>query len=223
MSTELRAYVQRNIHDTDVFCFQEARDVDQVAYQDLFEAEFFTHSVERVMDKVTNWYGNVMYIRKSLKLLDTGSLFMNDTSGYEIGLVAHATIEVNKKPLVICNVHGIPVPGHKLDTPARLYQSETILNTFKSSDAVVIGGDFNLLPEAKSIAMFEEYGYRNLISDYEIATTRNRITFEKYPDNIQYYADYAFTSPRVNVVDFVVPDDVVSDHQPLELTITTSL
>jgi endonuclease/exonuclease/phosphatase family metal-dependent hydrolase len=112
----------------------------------------------------------------------------------------------------------VPLPGHKIDTPKRLYQSEAILNMFEEKGAVIIGGDFNLLPHTQSVQTFVEQGYRNLITEFDIKTTRNQITYERHPDNIQYYADYAFVSPAIEVIDFIVPTDIVSDHQPLELT-----
>lgn len=67
--------------------------------------------------------------------------------------------------------------------------------------------------------MFKEHGYQDLIEDYSITTTRNHIALDPYPDNPQYHADYAFASPDIRVTDFTVPSTVVSDHQPLELSI----
>lgn len=215
VAQELRAYIEKHIATTDIFCFQEAPKEDRVTYEDLF-AEFEVHTAHKG-DEPSNRYGNTTYIRKSVEVKKTDTLFEVDKDGIKLGLTTVFTVEVQGKLLMFCNVHGIPIPGHKLDTPARLLQSQAILDAI-SGDAIIIGGDFNLLPETESVQVFAEHGYRNLIADFDIKTTRNRLTFERFPDNIQLYADYAFTSPAIKVTDFVVPGDVVSDHQPLELT-----
>ena len=59
---------------------------------------------------------------------------------------------------------------------------------------------------------FAAAGYRDLVKEYQIATTRNRLAWEKWPNNMQLYADYTFVSPGVTVPDFRVPAIEVSDH-----------
>ena len=83
----------------------------------------------------------------------------------------------------------------------------------------MIGGDFNLAPETKSIAMLTENGYRDLIKDFKIRTTRNRLAWEMYPESKQYFSDYVFASPEVKVKEFTVPENEISDHLPLILDI----
>ena len=123
------------------------------------------------------------------------------------------------------NVHGQPQPGHKLDTPERIAQSKGLLRYAAHDDIpTVFMGDFNLLPEAHSVKLFTSTGYRDLISDYAIATTRNQHAWQRYPDNQQLRADYAFT--RLNNLfdyDFSVDDVPVSDHLPLALTLRHAL
>jgi len=219
---ELRAYVHRHIGDTEVFCFQEADDANRSAYEDLLEDDYKLHTAQR-QESDGSWFGNAIYVRNDLAIVDTGGIFLESKPDFIVGIAAYVTLEADNGKLTICNVHGISQPGHKLDTPERLYQSHEIIETLKGHEAVIVGGDFNLLPETQSVQTFTEHGYRSLITDYDIKSTRNRITYERYPNSIQYFADYAFVSPRVKVVDFVVPTDVVSDHQPLELTIADAL
>jgi endonuclease/exonuclease/phosphatase family metal-dependent hydrolase len=66
--------------------------------------------------------------------------------------------------------------------------------------------------------MFEENGYIDHIKENNIPTTRNRHSWDRYP-NKQYYADYAFTSPEVKVNHFEVIENEASDHLPLVLDI----
>jgi len=217
MQRELHTYINKHLDDTDVFCFQEAALEDRGAYEQLLAAHFELHTAER-QEPDGSWFSNAMYVRKGIAIVEKSSLFTTNNEGFDVGIAAVLTLRLDDVELTICNVHGVSQPGHKIDTPARLYQSKTIINAFKDKEAVIIGGDFNLLPQAESIQTFAKRGYRNLISEFNIKTTRNRITYELFPDNIQYHADYAFVSPAIQVTDFTVPTEIVSDHQPLELT-----
>ena len=216
---ELRAYVKRHIADTAVFCFQEADSKNRYAYEDLLHDGYAVHDADRQEPDGGNHYGNVIYVRKDIPILEKSDIFTTRPGDFEVGLAAIVTVQVNNRTVTICNVHGVSQPGHKLDTPARLSQSQAILDSMAHHDAVIIGGDFNLLPETTSVKTFAQHGYRNLIAEYKVPTTRNRITLEHFPDTFQPFADYAFVSPAIGVSDFTVPDDVVSDHQPLEVTI----
>jgi endonuclease/exonuclease/phosphatase family metal-dependent hydrolase len=119
----------------------------------------------------------------------------------------------------ICNFHGMSRPVNKLDDPNRLLQSKALINFFKDKGRVVIGGDFNIFPETESIAMFEEGGYRDLIKEFDIKTTRNQVAWDMYPDNKQYYSDYVFISPLIELRKFTVPENKISDHLPLEIEV----
>lgn len=214
---ELRAYIKKHLHDTAVFCFQEAHEEDRAHYKDLF-GDFIAHTTDRQQTD-GSWFSNVTYVRKDIPVNEHGNLFTTYEVDEKLGIVGYVTLTLEGKELTVCNVHGFPQPGHKLDTDERLHQSQKILETFSHKGAVIIGGDFNLLPHTQSVGVFSNYGFKNLIEEYDIKTTRNKITFERFPQNIQYYADYAFTSPTIKVKDFVVPEEIVSDHQPLELTV----
>lgn len=129
------------------------------------------------------------------------------------------TIQQGDSRLTVANVHGISYDADtKLDTEGRLVQSKTIIESLQDIQyPIIIGGDFNLEPTAESIRMFAEAGYRDLIASHHIKTTRNRLVWERYPDTIQYYADYTFTSPDVHIRSFMVPENEISDHLPLIL------
>lgn len=139
----------------------------------------------------------------------------------------HARLEVDGHTLSIMNVHGPAFPGDKLDTPERLMQSDTLIERMKSvSEPCIIMGDFNLLPETESVQRFTRAGFINLIETYNIKTTRGTLhkvlhpQFCRPPFTVQEYADYTFTSPSIEIVHFEVPDEPVSDHLPMILTLT---
>lgn len=126
--------------------------------------------------------------------------------------------------LDLFNLHGIPVPADKLDTKARLQQTNIVLDSCKHSKLPkIIGGDFNLLPQTESVVKFEESGFRNLIKDFNIKTTRNLNHWNPDRDSAhgyfgrQDFADYVFVSPEVTVKNFEVPNVEISDHLPMIL------
>jgi endonuclease/exonuclease/phosphatase family metal-dependent hydrolase len=213
LSDELREYVKEACHDTDVFCFQEAHANEQSAYQDLLE-DYQRYYGEKLQSNLL--LSNVIFVRKGIEVVTSGTLL---EEGSNIGFANYVVLRNDGVETSVCNVHGIPHPWHKLDTLERIKQSQVIIDYFSNEKRVVIGGDFNLLPESQSVKMFERNGYRNLIRDYAIKSTRNHISLDVYPNNPQYYADYAFTSLDIDVIDFTVPAAIVSDHQPLRISL----
>lgn len=122
-----------------------------------------------------------------------------------------------KKNFILCNVHGIPSPADKKDTPERIRQSQIIEDFLAGENsAKIVCGDFNLLPDTKSIKMLEE-NMTNLIKKFNIERTRSRLTEWWGKKGFQKFADYVFVSSEVNVGKFYVPDIDVSDHLPLVL------
>jgi endonuclease/exonuclease/phosphatase family metal-dependent hydrolase len=103
----------------------------------------------------------------------------------------------------------------KTDSEDRLNQSKNILNFLQSLNSeVVLAGDFNLLPETKSIKILEDYNLTNLIKKYDIKSTRT-----SFYDKNDKYADYIFLSQGVKENVFKVLPDEVSDHAAMYLDI----
>lgn len=121
------------------------------------------------------------------------------------------------KPLTICNFHGIAFPGSKLDTQSRLKQSNTIEKFLEGERGrKILCGDFNLLPDTKSLAILENRMV-NLVKKFGIARTRSRLSPYYGKENEQKFADYLLVSPDIKICNFEVPDVAVSDHLPLVL------
>lgn len=113
----------------------------------------------------------------------------------------------------ICNFHGLWNGTGKTDTPDRLEQSRKVLEVLDRfrDRKLILCGDFNLLPNTRSLAMLER-GMRNLIK--ESGATSTRSSHYTKPEK---FADYILVSPNVNVRHFEVLKDEVSDHLPLLL------
>lgn len=208
---------------TDIFCFLEVHpELEEKLESALpgFRPVYSKGIRVAYLDKIIE--GRSIFVKNNIKLIKTGKISLYKTTPIDAGGFQYIEIAVNDKKIMIGSAHGKARPGNKLDTPIRLKQSEKIINLFAAKKgAKIIGGDFNLMPGTKSIKMFEEAGYKNLIKDFNIRRTRNKIAWSQFrgsPNFIkQYFADYIFISPEIKTKKFEVPEIEVSDHLPLIL------
>lgn len=212
---ELNQFIKQHANNTDIFCFQEAREkFTQLNIQDLHNHQLI--SAIKWLDSRSKYHIQT-YVHQDYQILTTQIIEPSDIT---VGLGVYNQIDLNHQVIHLFNIHGLAHPGHKLDTPQRLQLSDSILRVAQSCQGpVIIGGDFNLLLDTRSVQMFADAGFRHLIKDFDIKTTRNRLAWEKWPDSPQYHADYIFTSSDIQVKDFQVPNIEISDHLPLLLEI----
>lgn len=164
-------------------------------------------------------YGLAGFVKNDLTVAETGDIFVFRWKDALVGRdgttlgnnMQYFRIAGGGQEYMILNLHGLWNGKGKTDTEDRLEQSRKIKEFLKTVtvEKVLLCGDFNLLPDTKSLAMLEE-GMRNLIKEYGITSTRS--TLYTKPEK---FADYARVSPAVEVKDFKVLQDVVSDHLPL--------
>ena len=115
----------------------------------------------------------------------------------------------------IMNHHGLWNAQGKYDSPARLEQSRRISEFVKTRTLpAILCGYFNLRPDTQSLQMIAT-GMQNLISDYQIQSTRT-----SYYPKAEKFADYVFATPQINVENFKVLPNEVSDHAPIVLEFT---
>ncbi|KND49134.1 MAG: hypothetical protein AB198_02640 [Parcubacteria bacterium C7867-003] len=166
-------------------------------------------------------YGLFTLLNKNIDLIDSGDLFVYKERGFvPVGDVGnHArniqftTIGQDNKKITIINFHGLWNGRGKTDSDDRILQSKNIINFLKTlNNPFILCGDFNLLPDTESLMMFELFGLRNLIKENNITSTRT-----SYYKKDGKFADYIFLSEGIEVVDFKVLNDQVSDHSPLYL------
>ena len=244
MYEPLTDYIKESSDATDIFCFQEifrspagikeCRDVRPNIFSEVETllpnfSSLFAPSQDRfdntgpVNFQIT--VGQGIFAKKNIKIESHGSVFIyKELNGGADEIenlpdnMQFIRFSVDNKKYIVCNLHGIAYPGHKLDTPERLAQSRKIVEFLQGEDGTkILCGDFNLLPQTKSIAMIEETGMVNLIKKFKIERTRSRLSpFFGKPD-FQKFADYTFVSPDVDVINFGVPDIDISDHMPMVL------
>ncbi len=177
-------------------------------------------------------FGQATFVRKSIKVLSEGDIFVYGSYGQEYTKpvrsggfmdfprnmhfvnIENPSVRSGqvKKETLIANLHGFWIPNSKEDTPERLEQSDKIikfLNSYKHRK--ILCGDFNLNPNTKSMFKLEE-GMINLIKKHNVKSTRSNLHTRK-----DKYADYILVSKDVEVKDFKVLTNEVSDHLPLFL------
>lgn len=178
-------------------------------------------------------FGFAIFVKNNLKVENSGDFFVldqEDAASFSVDISLHllhlksqyVQLVIDGKLLTICNVHGVAFPSNKLDCPERLMQSKKILEFVNNQEGEkVVVGDFNLFPDTKSISMFEESGFKNLIKDFNIKTTRGTLVKQMHPEyattpnGYQEFADFAFVTSGIKVKSFEVPDLPLSDHLPM--------
>lgn len=210
---ELIDFINEYKSNTDIFCFQESSDRFQLVLNTfLFEYNNFVS--HKYVSSDGDYYQST-FIRKEMKILGNNNMFEGEKN---LGLETGVTVDDGLKIWNIGNFHGFAKPGSKRDSSDRMKQSMDLIERFNDlKGEKIIGGDFNLQPRTKSIKMFETAGYINLISEYKIKTTRNRFSWELYPERKQYFSDYVFVSKGTKVRSFEVIKNEISDHLPMVL------
>lgn len=221
--------------DVDIFCFQEvyheAKGKDTIW---LDGSNFnFLNDIKAVLSNydcyyrphLDDWWGLAIFIKKGLPVLNEGEHYVHKFKGHnpETEILGHTakniqylTTEYEGKKISILNFHGLWNGKGKTDTDERMNQSNKSVEFIKGlkNDFIFIG-DFNLDPDGESLAIIEKnLDCRELIKEYGITSTRTPLY--KKPNK---FADYAFVSKGLKVIDFKVLLDVVSDHAPLYIEV----
>ena len=219
----LKDFIQEQSKDTDIFCFLEVDPRLQSKLVKILPKFDFYYSKGIKTGYLEGIYeGRSIFVNKDLKILKGKKVKLFNTYKFDAGGMIYLELTINNNKLTLGCVHGKARPGTKLDTPIRIKQSQKIIEFFRDkSGPKIIGGDFNLNPDTKSVAMFEKVGYKNLVKEHGIKNTRNKISWSNFSNDPnfvkQYFADYCFVSKEVKVKKFEVPYNEISDHLPLIL------
>ena len=247
MFDALMDFLKQTATDADFFCFQEvthsplAHQISSGGRANMFseiamalpEFHGYYAPVSRGFDegKAVDFelsQGQAIFVRKDISINSNGEVFLygdkdmapRNEPDYNLPTILQfVRFRTDDQLYILGNVHGMPYPGSKLDNPDRLEQSRRLVSFLADEQGrKIVGGDFNLLPDTGSIGMIEAAGMRNLIKESDIRSTRNELAYGLYAQaDRQHFADYAFVSPDVRVIDFQVPRLLISDHLPLAL------
>lgn len=165
-------------------------------------------------------FGLALFVRKNLRVKKLGEIFIHKSRGVKVSFLGnmprnllYALIENHGKKYLIANMHGLWKRGGKADSPATIkqsYKARRLMDKF--SCPKLICGDFNLLPNTKSITILDK-GMVNLIKKHKIKSTRTKLYKHYYEHPL--FADYIIASPDLKVKNFKVLKDQVSDHAAL--------
>lgn len=223
----LRDFVRRYSSSVDVFCFQEVyhnatalRQIMQGSRMTLFAdlQQILSDFEGDVTLPQQGDHGLALFVRNSLSVTAYNTPFVYRWQDALVGedsltlpkQLQYATIKKGTKTVTIFNLHGLWHASGKRDTPERFGQSSHIKEVMAGiPHPHILCGDFNLLPDTRSLGILEQ-GMRNLVKEYGITNTRT--SHYTKPDK---FADYVLVSPDIQVKDFNVLPDVVSDHSPL--------
>jgi endonuclease/exonuclease/phosphatase family metal-dependent hydrolase len=211
----LKEYISEHAASTDIFCFQESSPALVALCNELLPN--YTHTTAEKHRSEHDSFDQLTLTRPGIQILETKEVIAEQPFS---GLGLYTKVQLETETYHLLNVHGVAQPGDKLDNPVRLEQTDGILKFMDALDGKkIIGGDFNLLPVTDSVKRFAINGYCDLISEFGITTTRNKIAWGQHPGNEQYFADYIFTKSLTETISLHVPQIEVSDHLPLELVL----
>lgn len=246
----LLQFVRQQADSTDLFCLQEILNArTDVPLDCRFRTNLYAELTSLLpefqgqFDELVTWdqpvlstdetvevpFGLATFARRSLPIIERACEFVvhhDDTLDAVPGLyrttrrLQLTSLRCESGVLQVANFHGMSRPGSKLDSEERIEQSRAIRRVMDPhSGPSVVMGDFNLLPETESVRILE-YGRRNLITQFQIATTRSRLNPYYGTPQEQPHANYAFATPDLQIEAFSVPDLEVSDHLPMLMTIS---
>ena len=134
-----------------------------------------------------------------------------DADDYNIRAFQHCVVPVKGKQLHVLNHHGHHIDAHKNGDDETERQVKIVLDYISQLDGpVIMCGDFNLAPESQSIQLISRQ-LRNLPVENGLKTTRSKLTYKNE------VCDYIFVSDDIQVNDFHMIDETISDHNALVL------
>lgn len=229
-----REFIKKH-QDIDIFCFQEVYDKSREIMGEEYpnsNHDLFTE-LRKLLPNHNGFfrpvlqgvYGIAIFIKKDHPVLEEGEILIHASNqkgtindGHHDRNMQWLKFEYEGKVLTVLNVHGLWNGKGKDDVPEKIAQSKVIKEFIdKLEGSKILCGDFNLNPNTESMNIIGK-GMRDLIKEYAVPTTRNSIYFAK-PGKTEKFADYIFTSPDIEVKDFKVLPDEVSDHTALLLEI----
>ncbi len=122
-------------------------------------------------------------------------------------------------PVLVANFHGLWDAAEKATSLCDLtYREQFVLRLMstKTFFKLLLCGDFNLLPGTQALALLASGGLRNLVLECGVTYTRTHL-HRSFDTGAALFADYVLMSPALELVQFDVLPDVVSDPAALRV------
>ena len=214
-------FVVKHSSSTDIFCFSEVSEDLQQSFLEILSDYSFKFEIGGLITDCNKPCGQSTFFKKDIDEISSNKILIHEIKTNDVGFLLKTELKIGNKLISVGNVHGTSVPSDKMDSDIRLNQSNIVIDSFKKNINKIIIGDFNLSNETKSVSLFEDAGYTNLIKEFDIKSTRNEVSWNRFKNGPgfvkQYFADYVFVSSGIKVKNFEVPYNEVSDHLPLIL------
>ena len=128
----------------------------------------------------------------------------------------HVVLDVDGTGVNVFNTQGVWGEDGN-DNDRRLAMGKTIAEAVRGLPRVILGGDFNVQEQTRSMAQIEDVGLRNIFKA-ELKSTFN-LRRKTNPGFATAVVDMLFVSPDLEVVEHACPNVDVSDHLPLVATL----
>lgn len=166
-------------------------------------------------------FGLASFVRNRLPVQSEGDVFVFRDHNSQIGEncatmgrnMQYVQFTHNDRPVTVANLHGLWHPEGKGDVPDRIRQSQKIVQFLGNMQGdVILVGDLNMRPDTQSIAMLEQSGLRNLVTEYGVQSTRS-----SFYTKSEKLGSFILTSEGIEVANFDTVKEDVSDHLALQL------
>lgn len=172
-------------------------------------------------------FGSMLCWNTSLHSVDHGTIDIPGSEKTSPRILQYLVFEKNEEWYLFAHFHGIWIRGNTKgddEDGLRIQQSKLVRNSLRKVAAkfnvkkIIVGGDFNLDIDTKALEVLAGDGYRNLIVEHGIKSTRSNL-YRYWETNKTMFADYVITSDAVHTKKFLVAKAVdASDHLPLITT-----
>ncbi len=231
--TELTYFLKNKQDSTDIFCFQEMchraddKFLDVEWYDDGINTQLFDYIAQILPNHkgffyphFEDFWGLAMFVKKDIPIIGEGEKLVHQTESAEEARrggtsknTQYILTEKSNKKVSVVNFHGLWNGRGKTDSDTRIQQSKEIVSFLKSLEGeIVFCGDFNLRPDTESLKIIENFGFRNLIKEHNILSTRT-----SHYKKEERFADYTLVTKGIEVKNFKILPEEVSDHNAMYL------
>lgn len=222
--------------ETDIFCFQEIFKSQEKVRNPNSEQIVTFHGLKEVLANFSGYFedyvapgeynkeGLAIFVKNGIDTKDNGEIFIynppnislsNDNPKSLWRNLQYVLCDSKGKEFLVANVHGLfdlTTKSHKDDIPERIEQSQKVKAFLDKFNCLkILCGDFNLWPDTKSLKILEK-GMRNLVKERNITSTRSALF--NFPNR---FADYMLVSSDMEINDFKILEETVSDHLAMYL------
>jgi len=202
----------------DIIALQEVEETDEyintasVLSETLDYEYVYARSMAYEIDGVMRYFGNAILSKHHI----AGSrshILSDDQSRSAI----QADIAVNDSVLHVVSVHL--VHSHQQPSPIQEQQVKNLVSVVPKENTIIMG-DFNSLPESKTIELMT-----SSFTDTDGMNVPSWCLYPKgcdycKPDKVMWKLDYIFISPAIKSHNFMAGDSKGSDHLPVSVILT---